>query len=99
MRRPRFSLRTLLIVVTLLIFVTLVVVVCDYVGRQAQIVHQRQSMLKRWPTGAVVYSIRATIYREEPQPGVPWIRQFLKDDSIHEIILHESTSDEDVANY
>src|SRR5206468_2054534 len=83
----RFSLRTLLIVVTLL------AIPCGYVGWQAKIVRQRQSMISRRP---VVFYLEAPVAN---QPDVPWLHKFLQDVYIHEVILDPSVSAEGVARF
>jgi hypothetical protein len=79
----QFSLRTLMIVVTLL------AVACGHVGRQAEIVRERETALRQAQEAKVAFPfLELPInWSELYKQPLPWVRQWLGDEKVESIFL------------
>jgi hypothetical protein len=101
----QFSLRTLIIVVTLL------AVLCGYVGRQVEIVKERERMAAVTGVDSVVAadsrdnitalsSGTGTTHRsDDSREKIPWFRKWLGDRYYLGLSIDKSASDDEIARY
>jgi hypothetical protein len=92
-RRFQFRLRTLLIGVAIL------AVPCAYVGRQAMIVRERQTIIKNELINAMTIDASGRDKVAPGRPDIPWIRRLLGDEDCLKIFAPRSATDEDIERF